>query len=199
MMKLFEWVMRVIIFLFLVIIVIGVKAQGVDSKNHQHRKALINKVRLNTLNGVSLNYYLNHKRIDELSKRFYKGDVAYCKEVLNHISDSLISCNSEVRPFYFFLFNRIVEISDGSFDELIALGCKEFIEKYPCDYFNSFNQPELDINVVKWTTLIGSNLKDKGSFALYRAAIDVKVKSNCPDVQDLLRSFMMEVRMCLVR
>ncbi len=192
--------MRVLFFLFLAFIVFGVKAQGVDSNKHQYGKSLTNKLRLYTLNGVSLNFYLNHKGIDELSKKVYKGDINInSQDVLYHISDSLISSNPEVRPFYFFLFNRIVDLSDGTFDELIALRCKEYIEKYPCDYFNSFNQPELDINVVKWTTLIGSNLKDKGSFAIYRAGVDAKIKTNCPDVQDLLRSFMMEVRMCLVR
>ncbi len=198
--NLFEWVMRAIYFLFLVFIGFGLRAQGVDSNNRQNGNLLTNKVRLSSLNGVSLNFYLNHRGIDGIAKKFYKGegDIKN-QQVLNTISDSLISCNSEVRPFYFFLFNRIVDISDGPFDERIALRCKEYIEKYPCDFFSSFNQPELNINVVKWTMLIGSNLKDKGSFATYRGGVDAKLRSSCPDVQDLLRSFMMEVRMCLVR
>ncbi|HCT30717.1 MAG TPA: hypothetical protein DIW31_08255 [Bacteroidales bacterium] len=192
--------MRSVLFTFMFFVIIGANGQGIDSNKHRNSSSYINKVKLNTLNGNPLNFYLAHRHVDENAKKFYKGEVDIRnQQILYGILDSLISCNSEVRPFYFFLFNQIVDISDGTFDELVALNCKVFVEKYPCDFFNSFNQSELNINVVKWTMLIGYNLKDKGSFAVFRKTIDDKVKRNCSDVYDLLKSFMMEVRMCLVR
>lgn len=193
-------VMRVVVFMFLLIISFRVSAQSIDSNKNHTNNAFTNRLRLNTLNGLEMSYYLNHAGVDEGAKKFYKGEISIKnQQVLYSLTDSLIFCNPEVRPFYFFIFNRVLEISDGSFDELLALKCKDYIERYPCDFFNCFNQPELNINVVKWTTLIGSNLRDKGSFAIFRGGVDAKIKSNCPDVQDLLKSFMMEVRMCLVR
>lgn len=192
--------MRVVALLILVFISFVVSAQSIDSNKHHTNNAFTNKLRLNSLNGQEMSYFITHTGVDEIAKRFYKGEMSVKdQKVLHCILDSLIICKLEVRAFYFFLFNRIIEISDGVFDEMIALKCKEYIERYPCDFFNSFEQPELNINVVKWTTLIGSNLRDKSSFALYRRDVEAKLKSNCPEVQDLMKSFMIEVRMCLVR
>jgi len=178
----------------------GANAQNSDTNKHPLNSSLKNRVKPTTLNGEPISFYLLSSKIDANSKRFYEGEIDFKNpKVFYGILDSLTVCKPEFRPFYFFVFNRIVDLSDGTLDEAIAAKCKEYIEKYSCDFFNSFNQPELDINVVRWTTLVGLNLKDKGSFAVFRGGVDAKVKASCPDTQDLLKSFMMEVRMCLIR
>lgn len=195
-----DWAMRFVFFIFISLILSEVSAQSIDSNKHHLNGAMKNRVKVNLLNGEAISIYLSNKKIDDYAKRFYLGEIDYKNpNVLNGILDSALVCQTEVRPFYFFLFNRVVDLSDGTFDDIIAARCRQYIEKYPCDFFNSFNQPEQTINVVRWTMLIGSDLKNKGSFALFRGGIDSKVKSSCPDIQDLLKSFMMEVRMCLIR
>lgn len=192
--------MRFVFLIFVSLIFSGANAQTVDSNKQHVNGALRNRVKLINLSDKAIGFYLSNCKIDDNAKRFYKGEVDFkAEKVLERILDSSLVCSEDVRPFYFFLFNRIVDLSDGTFDDLIAARCKQYVEKYPCEFFNSFNEPEQTINVVRWTTLIGSDLKDKGSYALFRGGVDSKVKSGCTDVQDLLRSFMMEVRMCLVR
>ncbi|RPH33375.1 MAG: hypothetical protein EHM93_05345 [Bacteroidales bacterium] len=155
---------------------------------------------VNTLDGKPIGFFLNHSGIDKDAKRFYRGELGVGDgNTLNGIADSLISCSLETKPFYFFIFNQIVELSNGEYEEFVASKCKEFLEMYPCEFFHSFNQPELNINVVKWTNYIGITLKDRGSFSIYRTRVDSTIKARCPDIQDLLKSFMVEVRMCLVR
>lgn len=192
--------MRFAFFVFISLIFSLADAQTLDSNNHHANGALRNRVKVSVLGSKTVGFYLSSSKIDDNAKGFYKGQVDFkSSKVLIEILDSALVCSEDVRPFYFFIFNRIVDLSDGSFDDLIAARCKRYIEKYPCDFFNSFNEPEQIINVVRWTTLIGSDLKDRGSFAQFRGSVDLKVKASCPDVQDLLKSFMMEVRMCLVR
>ncbi len=192
--------MRILLFLFFSFFLIGANAQVSDSSKPLPNGGARNRVKVNSLNGETIRFYLLNPKIDENAKRFYNGEIDFKgDDVIKGILDSTLTCSESVRPFYFFLFNRIVDLSEGVQSEFIALRCREYIERFPCDFFNSFNQPELNINVVKWTTLIGANLKDKGTYAIYRGGVDSKLKSNCPDVQDLLKSFMMEVRMCLVK
>lgn len=192
--------MRFLFFISISLILGGVNAQSIDSNKHHLNGAKKNRVKVNFLKGKTVNFYLSNSKVDNNAKRFYKGEIDLkASKVLNGILDSALVCEEDVRPFYFFLFNRIIELSDGAYDDIIASRCKLYVERYPCDFFNSFNEPEQTINVVRWTTLIGSDLKDKGSFALFRGSLDSKLKASCPDVQDLLKSFMMEVRMCLVR
>jgi len=75
----------------------------------------------------------------------------------------------------------------------------QFIEKYPCEFFKAFNQDDIDVNVVKWTTFMGKTLENKTNYYEYRNKIDSKLKGSCSDLQDVFKSFFTEVRMCLVR
>ena len=192
--------MRVVFLSILVLACIGIKAQISDSNKHFKNAPVINKVQVNVLRGQPISFFLNHSGIDINSKKVYKGEKSIHEEnILNGIMDSLISCGVEVRPFYFFIFNQIVDLSNGDQEERVARVCKEFIENYPCDLFYSFNQPELNINVVKWTTYIGLTLRDRANYIVFKNNVDSKIKTNCADIQDLLKSFMAEVRMCLLR
>jgi len=192
--------MKALFLTFFVFVSIIIKAQVNDSNRQSRNTILTNRSFVNSLDGKPISFFLNHLGIDKNSKRFYKGEVGtYDSKTFKGIMDSLISCNSDTKPFYFFVFNQIVDLSKGEQEEAVANLCKEFVENFPCEFFNSFNQPELNINVVKWTNYIGISLKDKGSYAVFRAKVDSKTKTSCPDIQDILKSFMAEVRMCLIR
>jgi hypothetical protein len=186
--------------LFLVIINEGLIAQVNDSNRYVKRLYLINKSRIDELNGKPISFYLSHKGIDKNSKKFYRGEIGVSNDsITKSIVDSLLTNNLETRPFYFFLFNQIVDLSNGQMVDIVAPKCTEFVREYPCDFFNSFNQNEININVVKWTTYIGLTLKDKTTYFDFRNKIDSIIRINCSGVQDLSKSFFTEVRMCLVR
>ncbi len=178
----------------------GLMGQVYDLNKHAKSKLLTSKAQISILDGRPISFYLNHPSIDKNSKRLYKGELGFSRDsVPSCIMDSLLTINSETRPFYFFIFNQFVDQANGKMIDLVALKCTVFVEKYPCEFFNFFNQPDLDINVVKWTTYIGLTLKDRNGYAEFKSKIDYKIKGNCADIQDLLKSFMTEVRMCLAR
>lgn len=186
--------------LFLLLLNAGLIAQVNDSNRHIKGIYLNNKTQIVTLNGLPISFYINHPRIDENAKKFYKGELSFSKDLIPYgLLDSLLTQNTETRPFYFFIFNQIVNLSNGQMVDIVASRCVEFVEKYPCDFFNSFNQNDVEINVVKWTTYIGANLKDRNSYATFKNQVDSRMKGNCSDVYDLLKSFLAEVRMCLSR
>lgn len=188
-----------ILFFLSTIVSVGSIAQVNDSNRHAKNLHRVNSVQITALDGRPIGFFLNHPEIDNYSKKFYKGE--YCisgDSIPSNILDSLFTENPETRPFYFFIFNQIVEMSNGKMEEKVASRCLRYIEKYPCEFFNSFNKPEININVVKWTTYIGKELKDRNSFAAYKGSIDPRIKASCLDIQDLAKSFFVEVRMCLV-
>jgi hypothetical protein len=177
----------------------GVIAQ-VNSNKHAKRIYLTNKSQIDVLRGKPLSFYLNNSQIDKNSKKFYKGELIIVRDSIpSNILDSLLTKNSETRPFYFFIFNQFVDMSNGKMVTAIASKCMEYVQMYPCEFFSYFNQPEIDINVVKWTTYIGQTLMDKPQYYSYKELVDSKLKVECSEVQDLSKSFFREVRMCLVK
>ena len=184
----------------LLLVNVGLMGQVNSYNRHAKSKLFTNNAQFSMLDGKPISYYLNHPSIDKNAKRIYGGELGFSRDTLpTCIMDSLLTHNSETRPFYFFIFNQFVEQSNGKMIDLVALKCTEFVEKYPCEFFNSFNQPDLDINVVKWTTYIALSLKDRASYINFKGEVDSNLKANKCDVQDLSKSFFTEVRMCLVR
>ena len=182
--------------LFFALFNLGLMAQ-VNGFNRKI-KLITNKTQISMLNGNPISFYLNHPCIDKISKKFYKGALAFRRDSIpNNIMDSLLTRNSETRPFYFFLFNQFVVQVSGKMTDRYAFICTEFVENYPCEFFNSFNQPYIDINVVKWTTFIGMTLKYRARYADFKGKIDLQLRDKCFDIQDLAKSFFNEVRMCL--
>lgn len=177
----------------------GVIAQ-VNSNNHAKRIYFTNKSQINELNGKPISFYLNNSQIDKKSKKFYEGELKIIRDSIPpYFMDSLLTKNSETRPFYFFIFNQLVDMSNGKMVTVISSKCTEYVQMYPCEFFNSFNQSDVNINVVKWTTYIGQTLIDKTKYFEFKELVDSKLKAECSEVQDLSKSFFREVRMCLVR
>ncbi|NOU17832.1 MAG: hypothetical protein HOO91_09770 [Bacteroidales bacterium] len=187
----------VVIFIFLIG---NALAQTAATKNQSKQNDYRNKNRISTLVGHQVSFYLNHPQIDSHSKMFFKGELAISNNAITYgILDSVLTKNEETRPFYFFIFNQIVDLSDEKMLNLVSSKCLEFVETYPCEYFTAFNEQDIDINVVKWTTFIGQALKDKNRFATFRSVVDTKINGSCSGIQDLWKSFRTEVRMCLIQ
>ncbi|NVO08892.1 MAG: hypothetical protein HXX16_02925 [Bacteroidales bacterium] len=175
-------------------------SQTVTTNDQSKQNDSRNRNRISILNGRSISFYLNHTQIDPRSKLFFKGELSVSNYAITYgVLDSVLTKNEETRPFYFFIFNQIVDLSDEEMRDFVSNRCLEFVEKYPCEYFATFNEQDIDINVVKWTTYIGQALKDKSHYADFRSVVDYKINGTCSGIQDLWKSFKAEVRMCLVQ
>jgi len=184
----------------LVLVNVGLMGQVNDYNRRANSKPITIKVQLSILDGKPIAFFLDHPNIDLNTKKIYKGELGFYRDSIpTAILDSLLTRNPETRPFYFFIFNQFVEQCSGKMIEHVAFKCTEYVEKYPCDFFNAFNHNDLDINVVKWTIYIGMTLKDRVRYADFRELVDSNLKTNCCNVQDLTKSFFTEVRMCLAK
>jgi len=153
-----------------------------------------------SINGNPIDFYLNHSKIDSNAKKFFRGEISISNnQIPLGLLDSVLTSNTETRPFYFLVFNQIVDLSDDEMVNSLAPFCLNFVQKYTCDFFNAFNQPDININVVKWTTYIGQTVKDRNQYMDFKGKVDINLKGNCNDLQDLGKSFLTEVRMCLIR
>lgn len=187
-----------LLFLFFVF-VIALSAQSIR-ENQKNSSKLFNKERIFSIAGKSIGFFLNHPKIDSNSKKFYNGELAVANDSATfRILDLAVSADIETRPFYFFVLNKIVEISDNTMIVEVSKRCKDYLELYPCDFFQTLNQPEIEVNIVKWTTYVGLCLSGGNKYLPFKANVESKIRANCPEVQDLWKSFSNEVRMCMVR
>lgn len=183
-------------FVFVNLIAIGQSFAGISNLGY----AFKNRNWVASINGRPIDFYLSHSKIDVDSKRFFKGELPLSIDyVTNGLLDSILTKNLETRPFYFFVFNQVVDLSDNNLASIIAPKCLELVQTQSSFFFNAFNQPEININVVKWTTYIGQTLKDRNQYLDFKSKVDSALKGEPKDILDLWKSFLAEVRMCLVR
>jgi CTP:phosphocholine cytidylyltransferase-like protein len=149
-----------------------------DPKKHPN---FTNKNHVDKIDGRPIDFYLRHKAIDTPAKMFYKGEYAlYDDEETFRFLDGILTDNAETRPFYLFIYNQAMEVTDGALAEYMTSICRRYLEKYPCEFLLHLNDKVSRIDVEKWTGFIGFDVYDKETFDKFVMGIDQKVKGNCP-------------------
>ncbi|MBK6347385.1 MAG: hypothetical protein IPF68_15925 [Bacteroidales bacterium] len=141
---------------------------------------LINTKRIKTLSGKDISYYLNNKSIDENSKLFYEGKFAISDDEKTFaICDSITTDNPDTRPFYLYVFCRIIEISDGAIAEVMGEYCTAYMIKFPCDFINNLSSEEYDLPKKEWLGFVAFEQDSKTAFENFTRLIDEKLQSGC--------------------
>jgi len=169
--------MKSLLTLVLVTVVSIVNGQGVSGENDPTKHPTsVNRNFVNTINGKPIAFYLNHKSIDTPAKLFYQGKYAlYDDDQTFAFLDSLLTNNEETRPFYFFIFNQALRLSDGALSEFMSGICRQ----YPCEFLKYFDNKVYKLDKEKWTGFIGFDVNDKVSFEKLVTRIDQIVRTNC--------------------
>jgi hypothetical protein len=148
-----------------------------------------NKNKVTSLNGKTIDFYLNNPQIDKNSKLYYNGlFVASFDSITFSIIDSLLTKNNQTRPFYLFVFNQILKKSDGALSEHIATISEKYFDSYPCEFFNIIISKEYPISNNEWASFIGFYLHDRLSYIKFRQKIDLKLKT-CQTNKDAWNKF----------
>jgi hypothetical protein len=157
------------------------RGQEISEKNNPKKHpTLINKNYVDKLSGRPIDFYLNHKDIDDPAKLFYKGQYAlYDDDETFRFLDSILTENDETRPFYLFIYHQAMEVTDGALAEYMAGVCRRYVEKYPCEFLLHLNDKAPKIDVEKWTGFIGFDIYDKKTFERLVIDIEKKVIGNC--------------------
>jgi hypothetical protein len=158
-----------------------VQGQEIAEKNNPKKHpTLTNKTFVDKIDGRSIEFYLSHKSIDSPAKLFYKGEYAlYDDEETFSFLDSILTKNSEKRPFYLFVYNQAMKVTDGGLSEYMANVCKRYFEKFPCEFLANLNDKISETDLEKWTGFIGFEIYDRKAFESFAADVDKKVNSNC--------------------
>ncbi|MGC3944678.1 MAG: hypothetical protein QM762_09175 [Chryseolinea sp.] len=148
-----------------------------DPKKHPHS---INKTFVDKIEGRPIDFYLNHKRIDTPAKLFYQGKFAVTDdEETFAFLDSVMTRNPETRSFYQFIFNRVMELSDGALSEQMSVMCRRYFEKYPCEALANLNTNITKTERDKWIEFIAFDLYDKKAFDLFATGVEKQLTKKC--------------------
>jgi hypothetical protein len=114
-------------------------------------KGTSNRWFTSSINGKSITFYLNHPQIDNYAKMFYQGQFRMMDDGLTFsILDSVLTNNPVTRPFYIYIFNSALRIADGALAESIGTECKQFMDKYPCEFISLRSNQKYSDNYNKW-------------------------------------------------
>jgi len=145
----------------------------------------VNKNFTEILSGKPITFYLNNSQIDRFSKMYYQGQFKlYDNSETFAILDSVLTINDETRPFYFYIFNSILNQSDGALSEYVAGICLKYFEKLPCEFINYYKNEDYIVSKSKWTGYIGFQLYSKIEFEKFQVLIEREVNFKCPELKN---------------
>jgi len=144
----------------------------------------VNKNFTESLNGKPITFYLNNPQIDRFSKIYYQGQFKlYDNSETFAFLDSVLTLNNETSPFYFYIFNSVLNQSDGALSEYVTGICLKYFEKLPCEFLNCCKNEDCKVSKSKWTGFIGFQLYSKIDFDKFVILIDRKVNYKCPELK----------------
>lgn len=151
-----------------------------ENNPHLHPYS-VNNQQIKKINNKDISFYLNNKSIDVNSKLFYQGKFAISDDENTFaICDSVSTDNSVTRPFYLYVFCRILEISDGAISEVMGVYCMKYMTKFPCEFLGNLKSKEFNMPVEKWNVFVAFEQDSKIDFHDFSKQIDQKIKVECP-------------------
>ena len=164
-------------------------AQISDRNNPEKKPNSVNNQFVDSLNGNSIEFYLNHKGIDNYAKLYYQGKFAVSDDSLTfRFLDSLLTDNSVTQPFYLFIFNSVLSIADGAVAEPMCTICYAFLLKYPCRFVDLKYENNYSSEFAKWLDFAAFEflMVEEPNLEVEAKFNDLKeiVKLNCPSYQE---------------
>jgi hypothetical protein len=160
-----------------------VSAQSVskhnDPKSHPN---LTNKTFVEKIAGRPVTYYLNHRSVGEIAKLFYKGEFAASDDAATFsVIDSVLTHNKDTHPFYFFLFNQMMKVSDGALAEYVGEISGKYLKKFPCEFFRFADDKIYGVDLKQWSGFAAFTLDGPDAVKSYIDSIEIVVNRDCPN------------------
>ena len=154
------------------------------------------------INGRDVEFYQSHPGIDATAKAYFLGNFTISDDKATFaMLDSLDTDNTEVRPFYYYLFVKLMEQSDGALSEAVGLYGQLYAAKYPHEFYSNFEKSFYKESYENWVGYIGYEIL----MAMEpREALEKfinKQKDNCVDcssaILDSIEKFKREIELFL--
>lgn len=160
------------------------------------------------LNGKSANFYFQNPDIDIYSKEFLQGVSGIIDDPYTFaIWDSIFTINNETKPYYLFVFTKMMYIADGILGEGIGFYAYKFFESSPKDLIRFLNKQKENINqekfIKEWASEISGEIKiaGEGNEIEMFDNLSEDVKTKCNDLSkieaELLTKLIKEIRINL--
>lgn len=111
---------------------------------------------ISELDGKSITYYLNHNNIITEAKMYYSGEICASDDSITFkILDQLSASNKDEQPFYLYVFNSILNASDGALAEVMGGYCIDFMKTHPCEFSRLIDDPLYKKDFDSWINYMG--------------------------------------------
>lgn len=114
------------------------------------------------LAGHSISFYLTNDNIPQFCKDLYNNARQPTDDSKTlALLDSLLTTDSETRPFYFLTITRTIEKADGSYSESLGLRGKQFLESRTNEFLKYFiDEPLLtDKDFENWAKVVAGEIQ----------------------------------------
>lgn len=124
----------------------------------QNDFGLTHNIEIDTIWKKPVKYYFDNPKCSPIAKEFYIGKF---RPTDNDSTSELLSLvttrNNELRPFYRWCLNKTIQVQDGALAEYTGVPARQYIEKYPSEFFEYIDEDKTDKRYNDWTSSISYN------------------------------------------
>jgi len=116
---------------------------------------LTHNIEVDSIEGKPVKFYIENKNCDSLAIAFYYGKYRPSDDSLTANLLDLSSTNDKnLRPFYRWILDKTIEISDGALAEYPGVPARKYAEKFPEELFNFLDSDTSKTRYSNWTDII---------------------------------------------
>ena len=123
--------------------------------NYQVGFHLTHNIEVDSIEGKPVKFYIENKNCDSLAIAFYYGKYRPTDDYLTENLLDLSSTNDKkLRPFYRWILDKTIEMSDGALAEYSGSPARKYAEKFPGELFNFLDSDTSKTRYSNWTDII---------------------------------------------
>ena len=125
------------------------------SNSYQAGFHLTHNIEVDSVDGKPVKFYIENKNCDSLAIAFYYGKYRPTDDNLTENLLALSSTNDKnLRPFYRWILDKTIEISDGALAEYPGIPARKYAEKFPEELFDFLDSDTSKTRYANWTDII---------------------------------------------
>jgi hypothetical protein len=156
-------------------------------KDWQRDFGLTHNINLDTIWKKPVKFYVENPSCSPIAKDFYWGKFRPTDNDSTATLLSLITTeNNDLRPFYRWCLLKTIQIQDGALGEYTGVPARQYVEKYPNEFFEYMDADTTNSRYTDWTASIAySGFYDQDDYKKpkeIKARMIQKIKSNCKNI-----------------
>jgi hypothetical protein len=116
---------------------------------------LTHDTEVDSIEGKPVKFYIENKNCDSLAIAFYYGKYRPTDDnLISNLLDLSLTNDKNLRPFYRWILDKTIEISDGALAEYPGVPARKYAEKFPEELFNFLDSDTTKTRYSNWTDII---------------------------------------------